>query len=146
MNKEKKTLYNFGTCEERCGTDTFSTIEALIEFAEDCYKNADGYYWDDCADDYPEVIFIGIAHWISAKDFAPSLDDIADQMTDSFYCTYNIDDDAEVDVRKKEEAQEAWDVFVEKYFEMPHMITSTWIGQYNIKEHRCVKRYDENKQ
>ena len=142
MDKEKKTLYNFGTCDEQCGTDTFETIEELIEFAEDCYKNADGDYWDDCADDYPDVIFIGIAHPIEAKDFAPSLDDIADKMTDKFYCVYNIDDDSEVDIRNKKEAQEAWNTFVDKYFEMPHTITSTWIGQYNIKEHKWIKRYD----
>lgn len=142
---EQKVQYCFGTSQERCGCDTFDTIEELIAFADDCYKEADGDYWDDCADDYPEVIFIGISHTIKAKDFAPSLDDIADQMTDSYYCKWNIDDDAEVDIRNKKEAEEAWNVFVEKYFEMPHQYTATWIGEYDIKEHRWLERYGEKK-
>ena len=139
--QEQKPVYCFGTDQERCGPDDFDTIEELIAFADACYKDPDGDYWDDCADEYPQVIFIGISHSIVPKDFAPSLDSIADQMTDSFYCEHNIDDDAEVQIKNRKEAQEAWDAFVDKFFEMPHSKTCTWIGEYDIKEHKWLQVY-----
>ena len=101
---EKQEKYCFGTSEERCGTDTFDSIEELISFADSCYKDADGNYWDEDADDYPEVIYIGITHEIKAKDYAPTLEEIADEMTDAFYSKWNVDEDERV--RFYKEAQE----------------------------------------
>lgn len=143
MNKEEKVKYCFGLNQEHHGGDTFDSIEELIEYAENAYKNPDGHYWDEDMDDYPETIFIGVAHFHSPKDFAPSLGNIADQMTDSFYCECNVDDDADVQIVNRREAEEAWEAFVEKYFEIPHTMTAVWIGMYDIKEKKWVDKFEK---
>jgi hypothetical protein len=143
--KEQNIKYCFGLSQERCGTDTFDTIDELLEFAEKCYKDCDGEYWDydGCTfpDDYKSVIYIGIACEVEPKDFAPSLDDIADQMTDSFYSEHPIDDDQDVQITDRKEAEKAWDEFVTKYFELPCSITATWIGTYDLKKHDWVEKF-----
>ena len=142
---KKKIQYCFGLSQERCGTDTFDTIKELLEFAEEAYRNPDGFYWDEDMNDYPDVIFIGIAEKVAPIDVAPTLDDITDQMTDKFYCEHNIDDDQDVVVTDRKKAQKAWETFVTKYFELPYTITATWIGTYDIKEHKWVERFDKKK-
>lgn len=141
MKKKDNIQYCFGLTQERCGTDLFDTIEELIEYADDCYKLADGDYWDEDSDDYPDVIYIGVAHKIAPMDYAPSLDDITDMMTDKFYCDNNIDDDQDVVITDRKAAQAAWETFIKKYIEMPCSVTATWIGQYDIKEHKWVEQY-----
>ena len=72
------------------------------------------------------------------------MDDIADTMTDKFYCDHNIDDDADVQYYKKEEAQKEWREFINKYFDIPCTIIANWnVGIYDLKEHKWVERYDK---
>lgn len=137
----KEVKYCFGLCQERCFGDTFDTIEELVEFAEDCWKNPDGNYWDEDMDDYTDTIFIGVADFPTPHDVAPSLNDIADQMTDSFYCEYHIDDDADVLILNRQEAEKEWKEFVNKYFELPHSMTCRWIGTYDLKKHDWVEKF-----
>lgn len=141
MDKKQDIKYCFGLSQKRCGSDTFDSVEELVEYAKECYNDPDGDYWDEDMDDYSEVIFIGVAHFHKPSDFAPSLDNIADQMTDQFYCENNIDDDDEVKVINRKEAEEAWKEFVEKYFDIPCTMTATWIGKYDVKEMRWVEEY-----
>lgn len=143
--EEQKIKYCFGLSQERCGTDTFDTIDELLKYAEDCYKNPDGDYWDEDMNDHTDVIFIGIACEVEPKDVAPSLDWIADSMTDTFYSEHPIDDDQDVRINNRKEAEKAWAEFVTKYFELPCSITATWIGTYDIKEHKWLERYDQEK-
>lgn len=140
--EEKQTKYTFGIDEEHCFSDKFDTVEELIAFAKDAYEHPDGNYWDEDwdEDEYPHCIFIGISETIKPSDVAPSLDDIADQMTDKFYCDKNIADDADVHVCHKEEAEKEWKAFVEKYFDLPHTIVATWIGYYDLKENKWIER------
>jgi hypothetical protein len=130
--EKKKEKYGFGLCQERCFTDTFDTIEELIAFATDAYNNPDGIYWDDDMDDYVPLIWIGNAETITPSDFAPSLEEIANTIEDSFYCTHNIDDNEMVRVCDKEKANEEWKKFVNKYFDMPCQVTCNWIGIYDL--------------
>lgn len=141
MTKEIKAKYTFGLDDEHCFSDTFDSVEELIAFAKDAYEHPDGNYWDEDWDEneYPHCIFIGVAETIKPSDVAPSLDDIADQMTDRFYCNYNIADNADVQVCHKEEAEREWVAFVEKYFDLPHTMVASWIGTYDLKEDKWIE-------
>ena len=137
---EKQAKYTFGIDEEHCFSDEFDSVEELIAFAKDAYEHPDGNYWDADLDEdeYPHCIFIGFSEKIKPSDVAPSLADIADQMTDQFYCDHNIDDDADVQICNKEEAEKEWNAFVEKYFYLPYTSVATWIGYYDLKENKWI--------
>jgi len=143
---EKKLKYAFGTEDTHCEADLFDTIEEVIEYAQASWDNKDGNPFDeDC--DYTGCIYVGTADIYEPADFAPSLDDIADQMTDKFYSDHNIDDDQDVTFCRKEEAQKEWREFINKYFDIPCTIIANWnVGIYDLKEHKWVERYDKTKE
>lgn len=103
MNKIVK--YGFGLSDTECFCDEFDTIEELIAFAEDAYKNQDGNYWDEDMDIYPAQIYVGTIEKHAPSDFAPSIVEIADDITDSFYNEQNIDENEPVKVFNKTEAE-----------------------------------------
>ena len=137
----KKIKYAFGLDEEECFTDTFDTVEELIAFARDAYEHPDGNYWDEDMDEYPTCIFIGVADTVTASQYAPSLDDIVDQMTDKFYCEYNLDNDEEVRILNRKDADADWEAFIEKHFSLPCSIVTSWIGVYDLKNDKWFERY-----
>ena len=139
---EKKLKYTFGTNDTYCETDLFDTIEEVIEYAQASWDDMDGNPFDeDC--DYTGRIYVGTAETYEPADFAPSLDDIADQMTDKFYSDHNIDDDADVQISKRKEAEEKWKAFVNEHFDIPcTIIANLNVGIYDLKEHKWVERYD----
>lgn len=139
MEKGNNQKFTFGLEMEHCFEDTFDTVEELIAFAKDAYEHPDGNYWDEDSYYYPDSIFIGIVEHIKASDYAPSLDDIADQMTDSIYSQHNFASDEDVHVCKKEEAEVEWQAFIEKFFELPFTMAATWIGRYDLKEDRWIE-------
>ena len=52
-----------------------------------------------------------------------------------FKIATNIDDDADVQYYKKEEAQKEWREFINKYFDIPCTIIANWnVGIYDLKE------------
>lgn len=140
---EKKLKYAFGTSETRCEADLFDTIEEVIEYAQASWDDKDGNPFDEYCD-YSGRIYVGTAETYEPADFAPSLDDIADQMTDMFYSDHNIDDDADVQISKRKEAEEKWKAFVNEHFDIPCTIIANWnVGIYDLKEHKWVERYDK---
>ena len=143
MDGENKIKYGFGLDCDICFGDEFDTIEELIAFAKSAHDDPDGNYWDEDweKDEYPDEIYIGIMENVSAVDIAPSIEDIADQMTDAFYCRHNIDDDAVVEFHPKKEAEEAWRAFIEKYAEIPCQYTCHWIGVYDLVEDKWTEHY-----
>lgn len=144
--ENNKVKYGFGISETECFTDMFDSIDELIAFAQDAYEHPDGNYWDEDWDDYPDVIWVGIIEKVNVTQFAPSLDDIADQMTDQFYCEHNIDDDDTCHISNREEAEKEWKAFVEKYFELPNntSVVINWtIGRYDVKAHKWIERFDD---
>ena len=137
---EKKIKFGFGTSETHCEADMFDTVEELLEFAQASWDKKDGNPFDsDC--EYSGCIWVGTAETFEPSDFAPSLDDIADQMTDQFYCEHNIDDDADVQIDKRKEAEEEWKSFVNKYFDLPCTMSCNWFGMYDLKEHKWLEKY-----
>jgi hypothetical protein len=143
---EKKLKYTFGTNDTHCETNLFDTIEEVIEYAQSSWNDKDGNPFDeDC--DYSGCIYVGTAETYEPADFAPSLDDIADIMTDKFYCDHYIDDDLDVQIRKRKEAEEKWKAFVNEHFEIPCTIIADWnVGIYDLKKHEWVKRYDKKEE
>ena len=136
----KDVKFGFGTDQDSCEAEEFDSIDELIEYAQASWDEKDGNPFDeDC--EYSGSIFIGILEWHSPYDFAPSLDEIADSMTDRFYCDYNVDDDAETQICNKKEAEEVYKEFVNKYFDIPHTLTSRWIGEYDLTEHKWIEKY-----
>lgn len=142
QNKEKKQKYAFGTNEEHCESDLFDSVEELLEYAQQSWNDKDGNPFDEDVD-YSGCIYVGTADTYEPADFAPSLDDIADQMTDRFYSENNIDDDEEVRIHKKEEAEKTWREFINKHFGIPCTIIAHWFGIYNLKEHKWTERFDK---
>lgn len=144
MAEEKKIKFGWGIEDTHCEPDTYDTVEKLLEAAQESWDNQDGNPFDsDC--DYSGCIYVGTAETFSPSDFAPSLDDIADQMTDKFYCVHNIDDDAEVNIagRLRKEADAAWKELVNKYFDLPcTMVCNNNIGVYDLKSHKWVEEYE----
>lgn len=139
--EEKKIKYAFGLGEEHCFCDTFDTVEELIAFAKDAYEHPDGNYWDKDMGGYPTCIYIGAADTVTASQYAPSLDDIADQMTDNFYCKHNLDDDEEVRILNLKDAETEWEAFINKHFALPCTIVTTWIGVYDLKNDKWSGSY-----
>ena len=64
-------------------------------------------------------------------------------MTDRFYCDHPIDDDADVQYYKKEEAQKEWHEFINKYFDIPCTYIAEWVvGRYDVKTRKWVEKYE----
>ena len=140
--KQKEIKYGFGLNDTHCFGDEFDTVKELIAFAQDAHDNPDGNYWDEDwdEDEYPHTIHVGIIEYLKPMDFAPSLKDIADQMTDTFYCKHNIDDDSEISFHPKKEAEEAWKAFIEKYCDLPCQYVCNWtVGIYDLEKHKWIE-------
>lgn len=139
MEEEKKVKYGFGfaTDETHCFCDEFDTVEELIEFAKDAWETMDGAYFNE-DDEY--CIIIGVIEHHAPSDFAPNLDSIADKMTDLFYSECDIEDDGDVQITNRKEAEEEWKKFVNKYFDIPCTYTCDWsVGVYDLKEDKWVE-------
>lgn len=134
---EKELKFGFGLSETRCETEMFDTIDELLIHAQCMWDNGDAPF--DDAD--KRILFVGTIESHTPFDFAPSLDDIADQMTDMFYTNLSVDDDADVQIDNRKEAEEKWKEFVNKYFDIPCSHTTLWFGEYDLEKHEWVKRY-----
>jgi len=142
MAEEKKNLFGFGVNDTRLFAETFDTVEELIEFAQKEYDNQNEDYFDEDQ----HRILVSYVKEVSAWDFAPSLDVIADDMTDRYYSEHNLDEDAEVDYSPKDEARKEWEAFVKKYFEVPFtLIGYANVGWYDLKEHKWEEKKEEPK-
>lgn len=143
MNEEKKIQFAFGIEEDGpCVGGKFNSIDELLEYAQSSWDEMDGNPFDeDC--EYRGRIYVGVVNDYEPSDFAPSLDSIADDMTDNFYSEYPIDDDADVQINNRKEAEEEWKKFVNKYFETPCGWTCTWFGVYDLKEHKWCEKYSD---
>lgn len=133
MAEEKKKLFGFGVNDTILFAETFDTVEELIEFAQKEYDDENDVYFDEDQ----HCILVSYVEKVCAWDFAPSLDDIADDMTDRYYSEHNLDEDAEVDYSPKDEARKEWEAFIKKYFYVPFtLIGYADVGWYNLKEHK----------
>lgn len=138
MTIEEKKLYGFGVKGTSLFGETFEAVDELIEFAQTEYDNKNSDYFDD---EDQHCIFVSAVKRVTPFEFAPSLDDIVDQITACFYSAHNIDDDAEANYHPKEEAKKEWKAFIEKYFDLPYMLIGyADVGWYNLKEHRWVEK------
>ncbi len=140
MNKDDKQIkFGFGTDEEHCFGDEFDTVQELINFATEEWEDQNSDYY---IDDDDNLIYIGVIEHHKPSDFVPSLSDIADQMTDKFYCDHNIDDDSDCGCVNKEEAEREFKAFIDKYFYLPCEYTTVWnVGQYDVKNHQWVEKF-----
>lgn len=137
---EEKKLFGFSVDDTKLFDETFDTIDELIEFAQKEYDEQNDEYFDEDQ----HCILVSYVKEVSASDFAPSLDDIADQMTDKFYSEHNIDDDSDVTYNPKDKAEKEWKAFIEKYFDIPYtLIGYADVGWYNLKEHKWIKNDKE---
>ena len=137
MKKEKKKLFGFGVNDTRLFGETFDTVEELIEFAQKEFDEENEDYFDEDQ----HCILVSHVEEVSASEFAPSLDDIADDMTDRFYTQHPIDEDDEVHYSNKEEAKKEWEAFIEKYFDIPcTLIGYADVGWYDLKEHKWLDK------
>ena len=134
----EKKLFGFGVNDTNIFEDTFDTVEELIEFAQKEFDGENGDYFDD---EDVHCILVSHVKKVRPYDFAPSLDDIADQMTDRFYSEHAIDDDAEVNYSPREEAKKEFEAFIEKYFDIPcTLIGYAYVGWYDLKEHKWIEK------
>ena len=140
----KKLKFGFGLTDTHCFDETFDTVDEVIEFAQEEYDNQNSDYFNE---DDEHCIYVGTAEEVSVLDYAPSIDDILDQMTDSFYCDHNIDDNDICHITDKREiVEKEYNDFISKYFELPNNITLTtsWnIGVYDLKKHEWVEKFDD---
>ena len=138
--EETKVKYGFGLDEERCECDEFDSIEELLEYAQASWDEQDGNPFDsDC--DYSGLIFVGTMEHMAEHEFTPSLDSIADDMTDRLYSDHLGGDFGDVQVKNRKEAEEAWKEFADKYFELPCHFCCNWFGMYDLKERKWYKKY-----
>jgi len=137
---EEKKLFGFGVDDTKLFAETFDTVDELIEFAQKEYdEQNDVYFYED-----QHCILVSHVMKVSASDFAPSLDAIADQMTDMFYSEHNIDDYSDVTYYPKDEAEKEWKAFIEKYFDIPcTLIGYADVGWYDLKNHKWIEKDKE---
>lgn len=135
-----KVRYCFGVKREHAFSETFESIEDLLMFAKRAWDNTEEDYFDGTQD----CIYIGIARYVSVYDCAPSVKDLACQITDIFYSNNNIDDDDDTHIATSLiEAEEDFKKFVEKHFELPgntSFVTSWDVGVYNLKDNEWVEK------
>lgn len=137
---EKQIKFGFGTDEERCFCDEFDTVQDLINFATEEWDNQNSDYFND---DDENIIYVGVIEHHMPSDFAPSLFDIADQMTDKFYSDLDPDDDSNCEYVNKEEAEREFKAFIDKYFCLPFDYTTVWnVGRYDVKSHQWVEKLE----
>ena len=141
----KKLKFGFGLHDTHCFGETFDTVDEVIKFAQEEYDSQYSDYFND--DDDEHFIYVGTAEEVSVLDYAPSIDDILDQMTDSFYCAHNIDDDDNCHITDKREiVEKEYHDFISKYFELPNNISLTtfWnVGVYDLKKHEWVEKFND---
>ena len=142
--QEKKLKFGFGLNETHCFGETFDTVDELIEFAQKEYDSQNSDYFNE-DDEY--CIYVGTAEEVSVLNYAPSIDDILDQMTDSFYCDHNIDDDDVCHITNKREiVEKEYHDFISKYFELPNniILTTFWnVGVYDLKKHEWIEKFND---
>ena len=139
MKDNTRIQFAFGTDEERCESDKFDSVQELLEYAQSSWDEMDGNPFDeDC--EYSGLIWVGVVEDFEPADFV-SLDGIADDMTDKFYCQYPIDDNSDVQILNKEEAKKALREFANKYFDLPCRWTFNWFGVYDLTEHKWHEKY-----
>lgn len=141
MAQDKKEIkYAFSLNDTDIEEGLFDSVEELIEYAQASWDNMDGNPFDeDC--DYSGLINIVVADILKPYDFAPSLQDIASQMSDKFYDRYCTFDDADVDVSNSDELEKEWEVFVNKHFDLPiNIVSDRNIGTYDLANHKWVEK------
>lgn len=141
MKKDEKQIkFGFGTDEECCFCDEFDTVQELINFATKEWEDKNSDYFND---DDENIIYVGVIEHHKPSDFAPSLSDIADQMTDKYYCDLDPNNDSDCEYVNKEEAEREFKAFIDKYFYLPFDYTTVWnVGQYDVKEHQWVEKFE----
>ena len=145
MEQNLPITFGFGTSQEHCEPDKFGSVEELLEYVQSAWDNKDNSLFNDGCD-YDGTIFVGKMEEFEPKDFAPSLDDIADDMTDSFYCEHPIDDNGDVQIDQYKEAEQLWNEFVNKYFELPCDYTCVWFGRYSLIERKWIEKLTDFEQ
>lgn len=139
--KKDKVCYCFGVKREHAFSETFESIEDLLMFAKRAWDNTEEDYFDGTQD----CIYIGIARFVSVPDCAPSIKDLACQITDNFYSNYNVDDDDDCQISTSmKEAEEDFKKFLNKHFELPSctsFVTSWEVGVYNLRDSEWVEKY-----
>jgi hypothetical protein len=137
--KADEVKFGFCLSDTHCFCEMFDSVQELLEFAIDAWDEQDGDFFNE---DDENVIYVGTINSYAPSDFAPSLDDIADQMTDRFYTDHSIDNDEEVKIYKREEAQKEWHEFINKYFDIPCTHIANWVvGMYDVKARKWVEKY-----
>lgn len=142
--EEKKLKFGFGLTDTHCFSETFDTVDEVIEFAQEKYDTQNEDYF---IEDNEHCIYVGTAEKVSVLDYAPSIDDILDQMTDSFYSDHNIDDNDYCHITDKRElVEKEYHDFISKYFELPNNISlvAFWnIGVYDLEKHEWVEKFND---
>lgn len=143
MTKEEPK-FGFGLDETTCEPYVFDTVDELLEYAQYSWDEKDGCPFDeDC--DYSGYIWVGKAVKLVVSKYAPTIEEIADSITDAFYCLHNIDECVGVQIYNRSEAEMMWREFLEKYFELPAgtTILTEWFGIYDLNNHDWCRMYSD---
>ena len=133
-------MYVFSLNDTDIEDGLFDSVEELIQYAQASWDSKDGNPFDeDC--DYSGLINIMVANILEPYEFAPSLRDIASQMSDKFYDRYCSIDDADVYVSNSDELEKEWEAFVNKHFNLPiNIVSDKDIGTYDLLNRKWVKK------
>lgn len=141
---KKETKYAFKYAFSLNDTDIeeglFDSVEELIQYAQASWDSKDGNPFDeDCEES--GLINIVVANILEPYDLAPSLQDIASQMSDKFYDRYCTIDDEDVYVSNSDELEKEWEAFVNKHFSLTiNIVSDKNIGTYDLANHKWVKK------
>lgn len=141
MAQNKKEIkYAFALNDTDIEEGIFDSVEELIQYAQTSWDSMDGNPFDeDC--DYSGLIHIVTVKIHEPYEFAPSLQEIASQMSDKFYDKYCTIDDADVYVSNSEELEKEWEAFVNKHFDLPiNIVSDRNIGTYDLANHKWVEK------
>ena len=141
MKEEKKELFGFGLNDEKIFDISFETVEELIDFAVQEWDAQNSDYFNE---DDENAILIGHVKYLSPRDCAPSLDDIAETMQNIFYDNYCTEDCGDVEYENKPEVLAEFHAFLDKYFDLPcTMCGYADIGWYDVKERRWIEKFEK---
>jgi len=146
MEEETRNEFIFGPNEDECFSDKFGSVEELVKFVDDAWNNEDDeYFSEDENGELNSVVYVGLAEPLSVVDYAPTLKDIMDKVTEQYNINFNYETNGEKCefATSREEAEIAYEDFLSKHLAMPGFITmiAKWFGCYDARTHTWVEKF-----
>lgn len=130
--------FGFGhSIDDHVFSDLFDSVDEVIGFAEQVWKDRDKDYFYD---DKHSIITVWYVRELDISEFVPDIDDIAGRIEEMFYDECPLEYELKVEIVDRDAAKADWRAFVGKYFRLPcKYVSDGEVGRYDLKAHKWIK-------